>query len=197
MRVKALQDRCVAKEGVVTRVRKHNTHLMDQQAQYKESLRDLDRELKMKVEKLGEAERQNETLQEEVTALREKLETAEADAVQKFKASQSFIDSCADYYGTGFDDCLKQVASAFPELDLSEITMDDPEPMTPVGDVVDKSDGTPKTNPPSEVDDAVVLAQPTANPPPVSASNPAVVLVDVENPHSKKGDGNPSDAPAA
>ena len=30
VRVKALQDRCVAKEGVVTRVRKHNTNLLDQ-----------------------------------------------------------------------------------------------------------------------------------------------------------------------
>ena len=37
-------------------------------------------------------------------ALREKVETAGADVVQKFKMSQSFIDSCADYYGTEFDD---------------------------------------------------------------------------------------------
>ena len=62
-----------------------------------------------------------------MTALREKVETVGADAVQKFKTSQSFIDSCADYYGTGFDDCLKQVASVFPELDLCGISMDAPE----------------------------------------------------------------------
>ena len=42
-----------------------------------------------------------------MTALREKVETVGTDAVQKFKVPQSFIDSCADYYGTGFDDCLK------------------------------------------------------------------------------------------
>ena len=54
------------------------------------------------------------------------MEKARVDAVQKFKASQSYIDSCADYYGTEFDDCLKQVVSAFLELDLSGITMDDP-----------------------------------------------------------------------
>ena len=59
-----------------------------------------------------------------MTALREKAETTGTDAVKKFKTSQSFIDSCADYYGTSFDDCLKQVASAFPELDLSGISMD-------------------------------------------------------------------------
>ena len=31
MRVKALQDRCVAQEGVITRVRKHNTNLKNEQ----------------------------------------------------------------------------------------------------------------------------------------------------------------------
>ena len=70
-----------------------------------------------------------------MTALKEKSETAGADAIQKFKALQSFIDSCADYYGTSFDDCLKQVASAFSELNLSRISMDTPEPVKPTKDV--------------------------------------------------------------
>ena len=69
MRVKALQDQCIAKEDVVTRGRKHNTNLLDQQAQYKKGLCDLNHELKTKGEKLEEAERQKEKLQEEVTAL--------------------------------------------------------------------------------------------------------------------------------
>ena len=75
--------------------------------------------------------------------------------------------------------------------------MDDPKPTTPVGDVVNESDGTPETNPPSKADSAIVLAQPATNPPPVFASNPTVMLVDVENPHSTKDDGNPTDALAA
>ena len=37
--VKALQDLCVAKKGVVTRVRKHNTNLMNEQRQYKDAVR--------------------------------------------------------------------------------------------------------------------------------------------------------------
>ena len=197
MRVKALQDRCIAKEDVITWVRKHNTNLMDQQAQYKDSLRDLNHELKTKVEKLEEAKRQKQKLQEEVTALREKVETAKTDAVQKFKASQSFIDSCANYYGIGFDDCLKQVALAFLDLDLSGITMDDLEPTTPVGDVViDEDDSSPKSNLPLKDDGIIVLAQPAANPPHASASNPPVVSVDVENLQSQKDDGNLVDTPA-
>ena len=59
-----------------------------------------------------------------MTDLGQRVQTAGADAIRDFKAMQSFIDSCAEYYGTGFDDFLKQVVSAFPELDLSVITMD-------------------------------------------------------------------------
>ena len=111
--------------------------------------------------------------------LGEKLQTAEADAIRDFKASQSFIDSCAGYYGTGFEDCLQQVASAFPELDLSGITMDD-------GD-----DGSPQPNPTPEHDGSVVLAQPTTNP---AASNSPAVIVDIED---HQVDGNPADVPDA
>ena len=118
-----------------------------------------------------------------MTALREKVETTGTDAVQEFKASQSFIDSCVNYYGIGFDDCLKQVASVFPKLDLSGITMDD------------EGDGSPESNPPPNDNGVVVLAQPIANPPHTPASNPPTVFVDVENPESQKDDGNPTNAP--
>ena len=63
--------------------------------------------LKEAKEKLGEAGHQKETLQEELSTLRGEMEKAGADAVTEFKASQSFVDSCAEYYGTGFEDYLK------------------------------------------------------------------------------------------
>ena len=100
------------------------------------------------------------------------MQTARADAVRDFKATQSFINFCAGYYGTGFDDCLKQVASAFPELDLSGITMDD-------GD-----DGSSESTSTLEPDSVVVLAQPAANPL-TPASNIPAALVDVSNHHNQ------------
>ena len=115
---------------------------MNEQGQYKEAIHTFNQEVKELKGKLEEADRQKQKLQKEVMALREKVETARIEAVQKFKTSQLFIDSCADYYGIGFDNCLKQVASALPKLDLSEISMDAPEPMTPVRNVVtDDDDG--------------------------------------------------------
>ena len=105
-----------------------------------------------------------------MTALGQRVQTAGVDAVRDFKASQSFIDSCAEYYGTGFNDCLKQVASAFLGLDLSGFTMDDGD------DDPSHSAATPKA------DSVVILAQPAANPP-----TPA--FVDVED---QQADGNPA-----
>ena len=57
MRVMALQDRCVAKEGVVTWVRKHNANLMNEQGQYKEAVRTLNQELEEVRGKLEEVDR--------------------------------------------------------------------------------------------------------------------------------------------
>ena len=47
----------MAKEDVITRVRRHNSNLMDQQAQYKEAVRLLNSDLKDLREKLEEAGR--------------------------------------------------------------------------------------------------------------------------------------------
>ena len=128
-----------------------------------------------------------------MTALQEKVETAGTDAVQKFKVSQLFIDSCADYYDTGFDDCLKQVTSAFPKLDLSGISMDAPEPVTPDRNVVtDDDDGIPKSQPSPEVDGGIVLAQPAITPPAPVSKTP-VLTVDADSAQSQKSDGTPVD----
>ena len=76
-------------------------------------------------------------------------------------------------------DFLRQVASAFPKLDLSGITMDD-------GD-----DGSPQPNPTPEHDNSVVLAQPATNP---AVSDSPTVIVDIED---HQVDGNPADVPDA
>ena len=151
-------------------------NLLNQQAQYKEAVRILNKELQEVKEKLTEVSSQNDKLQEEVTGLGEKLQTAGADAIRDFKVSQSFFDLCGEYYGTGFEDCLQQVASAYPELDLSGITMDD-------GD-----DSLRQPTP--RRDDSVVLAQPAVNP---AASDSPAVTVDVED---HRTNGKDADVPA-
>ena len=125
--------------------------------------------------------------------MQEKAETTRTDAVQKFKTSQSFIDSCADYYDTGFDDCLKQVASAFPELDLSGISMDAPEPVTPARDVATEDDDIVlESQPLPLVDSSVILAQPVVTPPAPVSKTPEIT-VDADGALLQKSGGTPVD----
>ena len=125
--------------------------------------------------------------------MQEKAETAGTDAIQRFKTSQSFIDSCADYYGIGFDDCLKQVASAFPELDLSGISMDAPEPVTPIRDVtIEDDDVVLKSQPSPVVDGDIILAQPTITPPAPVSKTPEPT-VDADGALLQKGGDTPAD----
>ena len=128
-----------------------------------------------------------------MTALREKAETTGTDAVKKFKTSQSFIDSCADYYGTSFDDCLNQVASTFPELDLSGISMDAPEPVTLARDVTPEDDDVVLESQPSPVaDGGIVLAQPAITPQAPISKTPDLT-VDADGVLLQRSGGTPAD----
>ena len=171
--MKALQDRSVALEGVIIRLRKCNETLTNEQEQYKGAFCMLNKEVMTLNEKLKEEACLREKAQEEKTNLEAKLmaicgqvETARADAITEFKASQPFIDTCAIYYGDGFEDCLKQVKSIYLNLDLSKVTMDDPLLTTPAcgGTVSEEIDDSTESewNP---KDDCVVLAQPAVEGP--------------------------------
>ena len=145
---------------------------------------------------MEEAGRQKEKLQGELSTLREQVGKAGVDTVMEFKTSQSFIDSYAEYYGTRFEDCLKQVASSYLDLDLFRIIVDDPMPSTLASNTVvgESNDSTESDLPPK--DNGVVLAQPTVDPP-VTTSNPSIEFLDVENLFAQdKDDKTLNDAPA-
>ena len=54
MCMKALQDRCVAEEGVISHLRKRNETLTNEHDQYKEALHTLNKEVTTLNEKLNE-----------------------------------------------------------------------------------------------------------------------------------------------
>ena len=82
--------------------------------------------------------------------------------MKEFRASQTFVDSYADYYGDGFEDCLKQVKSLYPYLDLSNVSMDDPLLSKPIGDATLEENDDFTESEANPEDDGVVLAQPAA-----------------------------------
>ena len=164
--MKALQDRSVTQEEVINRLRKRNETLTNEQEQYKRALHTLNKEVTALTEKLKEETHLQEKAQEaktnletELMVLYEQVKTTKADAIAKFKASRPFIDAFTVYCGDEFEDCLKQVRSVYPNLDLSKVTMDNPLPTTPAdGDTIDE-----ETNDSTHIeqglkDDSVVLA---------------------------------------
>ena len=208
--MKALQDRGVTKERVITRLHKHIKILTYEQEQYKGVVRTLNQEVKDLREKLEEEGRQKKKEQEakamvekKLTALLAQVEIARADTTAEFKTTQSFIDFCAGYYDDGFEDCLKQVTSLYPCLDLSKVTMDNPLPSTPVGDTIFLE--TDYSTESEEVlkDDSVIVAQLAASPPVIPFIK-SIIPLNTEDPLAQdvqdlpsKGDENPQDALAS
>jgi len=129
------------------------------------------------------------------------VEIAKADAVKEFKDLLAFIDSCAEYYGVGFEDCLKQVKSNYPHLDLAKVLMDEPLPTTPTSDAIPEgADGATKLEQDTQ-DDRIILAQPAMNPPIVPltpSANPAVAVnpSTQDAPDHTKGDETPQNLPS-
>ena len=170
--MKALQVKCVANEGVIARQQMCIKNMTNWQEQYKSALRSFNQEVKELKEKLEEEGRQRkkdleakEMAEKELATLLGQVETAKTDAVKEFKDSQAFVDSCAEYYGVGFEDCLKQVKSNYPDLDLAKVSMDAPMPTTPVGNAVpEETDDSTVSNQDTQ-DDIIILAQPALNPP--------------------------------
>ena len=72
-----------------------------------------------------------------------------------------------NYYGDGFDDCLKQVRFVYLNLDLSKITLDDVVLMTLGGDdtVSEEPDDSAHTVEQDPKDNDLVIAQPVLESP--------------------------------
>ena len=92
--IKALQDRCVPEEGVISHLRKCNETLTNEQDQYNETFRTHNKEVTALNEKLKEESSEWEktlkakaNLEKELTALCRQVEMVKADAVIEFKPS--------------------------------------------------------------------------------------------------------------
>ena len=132
VQIRALQDRRVANEKVIYWFRKCQEIENKERDQYKEAVWILNMELTAKLALLEKETRRREELEKmttnltiELAALQEQIKKAKVDIVAVFRTSQPYFDECGVYYGDGFDDCLKQVAAFYLDLDLSQVVLDD------------------------------------------------------------------------
>ena len=85
------------------------------------------------------------------------------------------------------------MASAFPELGLSRISVDTPKPVMPAKDVATEDDDVVlKSHPSPLVDGSVVLAQPAITPPAPVSKTPKPT-VDADGALLQKSGGTPTD----
>ena len=135
--MRALQDRCVANEGVIRQFHKCQEIENKERDQNKEAIRTLNIELMGKLAQLEKETRRHEELEKTTTNLTielavicEQMDKAKADAMTAFRILQPFFDECGVYYGDGFEDFLKQVAALYLNQDLSQVSIDDTVPST-------------------------------------------------------------------
>ena len=66
-----------------------------------------------------------EVKEKEIQDLKEKLCQAKEVVVQEYRNSDALLGELADSFLQGFDDALRQIKRAYPELDVSMIKVDD------------------------------------------------------------------------
>ena len=61
----------------------------------------------------------------EISLLRKQVRQAKEDRETKFCNSDGFLTELGGYYANSFNECLHQVKALFPNLDVSQVSLDD------------------------------------------------------------------------
>ena len=80
------------------------------------------KELKQSTE---DAKKTLEGKEKEMQDLKEGLRQAKETAVRKYRDSNALLSELGDLFLQGFDDALHQVKKAYPNLDVSNIKVED------------------------------------------------------------------------
>ena len=80
------------------------------------------KELKQSTEEVKKA---LEDKDKEVQGLKEKLRQAKEVAIREYRDSYALLSELGDSYLQGFDNALHQVKKAYPDLNVSNIKVDD------------------------------------------------------------------------
>ena len=84
-----------------------------------------ERERKELEQSMGEAKTALEGKEKEIKNLKDGLHQAKEVAVREYRDSDALLLELGDSFLQGFDDALRQVKKAYPDLDVSNIKMED------------------------------------------------------------------------
>ena len=125
-------DRCLNREAALERVRLKAGQTEEELSQlYKwkstmETKFDLSEKTRKEFEqRTEEAEKALKGKEDEVKDLKKKLRQAREDAVNEYRDSKALLKELGGSFLQGFDDALRQIKKAYPDLDVSMITVSD------------------------------------------------------------------------
>ena len=125
-------DRCLNREAALERVRTKAGQTEEELSQlYKwkskmEQKFELSEKTRQEFEqRTEEAEKALRGKEDEVKDLKKKLRQAKDDAVNEYRDSEALLKELGGSFLQGFDDALRQIKKAYPELDVSMISVSD------------------------------------------------------------------------
>jgi len=125
-------DRCLNREAALERVRTKAGQTEEKLSQlYKwkskmEQKFELSEKTRQEFEqRTEEAEKALRGKEDEVKDLKKKLRQAKEDAVNEYRDSEALLKELGGSFLQGFDDALRQIKKAYPELDVSMISVSD------------------------------------------------------------------------
>ena len=83
------------------------------------------RERKELEQSMGETKKALKGKEKEIKNLKDGLHQAKEVAVREYRDSNALLSELGDSFLQGFDDALRQVKKAYPNLDVSNIKMED------------------------------------------------------------------------
>ena len=130
--MKGLLDRCLNRESALDRVRAKAEQTEEELGQLHQWRTKMEKKLELSEKARKELEEKTasaltviEKRETEIKELKEEIRHAKEAAVEEYRCSESCLGELSDSFLQGFDDSLRQVKNAYPELDLTMVKLED------------------------------------------------------------------------
>ena len=126
-------ERCLNRETALERVRANAEQTEDELSQlhkWKSTMEqkfNLSEKVRKELEqRTEEARKAMEKKEKEIQDLNDKLRQAKETVIHEYGDSDALLSELGDSFLQGFDDTLRQVKKVYPDLDVSNVKVEDP-----------------------------------------------------------------------
>ena len=132
-------DRCLNREAALERVRSKADQTEEELSQLHKWKSTMEKKFELSEKTRKEFEQMTEEAgkalkgkEDEIKDLKKKLRQAREDAINEYCDSEVLLKELGGSFLQGFDDALRQIKKAYPDLDVSMITVSDQDQTSPL-----------------------------------------------------------------